>query len=122
MAQLIHKEKIILKNMNVARSGIQLAYGLMFASKNKVEKGLCLIFPGRKDVQMGATITMWFCFRKYEILFINSNNEVIDKVILNPWTTSYVPKAPCKYVIESLPKTFGDIKVGDRVEIKLEQK
>lgn len=118
MAQLIHNSKVILENMGVANSGIQLAYGLMFASKKKVQKGLCLVFPGSVDVRRGATITMWFCFRKYEILFINSKYEVVDKAVLRPWKTSYVPAKACKYVIESLPTTFDEISLGDRVQIK----
>ena len=117
MAQLIHNKKKVLEDMRIAKSGIRLAYGLMFASKKKIERGLCLIFPVNNDVQFGATITMWFCFRKYEILFINSHFEVVDKVVLNPWRTSYVPKAPCKYVIESLPNTFKHINMGDKVQI-----
>ncbi|MFP4402439.1 MAG: DUF192 domain-containing protein [Candidatus Nanoarchaeia archaeon] len=118
MAELIHKSKTILPQMRVAQSGFALAYGLMFASKKKVRQGLCLVFPGNEDVQYGATITMWFCFFKYEILFINSNKEVVDKVILRPWRMSYIPKEKCKYVIESLPNTFELIKIGDRIKIK----
>ena len=80
-----------------------------------------MIFPIREDIQRGAAITMWFCFRRYEILFINSKLTVIDKIILNPWRTAYIPKAPCKYVIESLPNTFEMINIGDKIDIKFEE-
>lgn len=119
MAQLIRKMKVVLPEMKVARSGVQLAYGLMFASKKKVQRGLCLVFPG-KDVKFGAAITMWFCFFSYEILCVNSEFKVVDKVVLTPFTTTYIPKDKCKYVIESLPNTFKDINIGDRVRIKFD--
>lgn len=118
MAKLINsKGEVILEEMRVARSGLSLAYGLMFASKKKVERGMCLVFPN-KDVKYGAAITMWFCFMSYEILCINSNFKVVDKVVLRPFKTTYIPKDKCKYVIESLPGTFESIKEGDVVRIK----
>ncbi|MCH8520179.1 MAG: DUF192 domain-containing protein [Nanoarchaeota archaeon] len=118
MAELIDKDnRVVLENMRVARSGLSLAYGLMFASKKKVQRGMCLVFP-RKDVQYGAAITMWFCFMSYEIVCINSNFKVVDKVVLRPFKTSYIPKDKCRYVIESVPGTFKSIEEGDIVRIK----
>ena len=118
MAELINsKKEVVLKDMRVARSGLSLAYGLMFASKKKVQRGMCLVFP-RQDVQYGAAITMWFCFMSYEILCVNSNFKVVDKVVLRPFKTTYIPKDKCRYVIESLPGTFKSIEEGDIVRIK----
>lgn len=113
---LIFNDKIILKNVKVAKDPLSLAQGLMFASKKRLKKGICLQFPS--DVLKGAAITMWFCFLKYEILFVNSKFEVVDKIVLNPWKLSYIPKAKCKYVFESSVGTFKDINVGDKVKLK----
>jgi uncharacterized membrane protein (UPF0127 family) len=118
MAKLIYKNKIILKDMKYVTSIWQLARGLMFASKKKIKKGLCMVMLGQGDKRFGVSIHMVFCFYPYEILFINTKHEVVDKVLLKPFSVGYTPKKPCKYVIESWKGTFKDIKVGDKVEIK----
>lgn len=120
MNTLFHNNKIVLKGFKVAKDPLSLAQGLMFASKKKLAKGICLQFPS--DVLHGAAITMWFCFMKYEILFVNSKFEVVDKVILRTWRLSYLPKDKCKYVFESTVGTFKDIAIGDRVVLNIKNK
>ena len=118
MAQLIHKKKVILDEMKYSTSLWQISRGLMFASKKKVKKGMCLVMPSTKDVKFGSAVTMMFCFHHYEIIFVNSKFKVVDKVILKPFKSTYVPKAAAKYVVESLPNRFSMIEIGDKVEIK----
>lgn len=119
MAKLIHKNKIILKEMVYAKSIWQISKGLMFANKKKVKKGMCLVFPSRKNKKYSSAITMLFCFSKYEILFIDKDFKVVDKTILPPFKLTYIPKKPCKYVIESIPNSFKDIKIGNKIKIEL---
>lgn len=117
MGKLRYNNKEVLSSMKIATSTWAISKGLMFASKKKIKKGMCLVMPVKDDVQFGAAVTMMFCFHKMEIIFINSKYEIVDKVILKPWRVSYIPKQPCHYVIESLPGTFKDFNIGDRVEI-----
>lgn len=117
MGKLIFENKIILDNMKYATSALSLANGLMFARKKTVKKGICLVMPSKKDVRYGASITMFFCFHPLDILFINSNFEVVDKKRMYPWQPSYTPKEACKYVIESEINSFKNIKIGDIVKI-----
>ena len=116
VVSLIHKKKTILENVVVAKSIHKLALGLMFASKRRLKKGICLYFP--EDLRHGASITMWFCFFKYEILFVNSQFKVVDKVVLRPFKTTYIPKEKCKYVFESTVGTFKGIEIGNSVILK----
>jgi hypothetical protein len=118
-AKLIYKNKSILDNMIYATSTFDISKGLMFSTKKKVKRGICLVMPTNKDVKFGASVTMFFCFFDYEILFINSNFEVVDKKILKPFLPNYTPKKPCKYIIESLPGTFKNIKIGDKINIEI---
>ena len=118
MAKLIHNNKTILKNMRVAKNNFSIAKGLMFSTKKKIDKGLCMILPLDEDVKFGAAVTMWFCFSSMNILFINSEYKVVDNIELKPWKLSYIPKDKCLYVIESTPNKFKNIKIGDSVEIK----
>ena len=117
MAKLIHKNKIILKDMDYLTSVWKISKGLMFSSKKKCKKGVCLVMPSLKDAKFGSAVTMYFCFYKLEILFVNTKYKVVDKVTLMPFKSTYVPREACKYVIESYPGTFSDIKIGDKVKI-----
>ena len=117
MAKLYHNKKCILKEMSIAKNTIQISFGLMFASKKRIHKGLCLVMPGDYDLKYGSAITTWFCFSTLEIIFVNKALEVVDKAQVRPWKMTYIPKSPCKYVIESTPNRFKNIKVGDHVEI-----
>jgi len=117
MAKLIHKGKIILPNVNVMRSIWRISTGLMFASKKTIERGACLVMPSIKDVKYGSSITMLFCFYPYHILFVNSDFEVVDRIVLKPWRGSYTPKKPARYVFEATAGKFNCIKIGDKIEL-----
>ncbi|MFW6285823.1 MAG: DUF192 domain-containing protein [Nanoarchaeota archaeon] len=118
MAKLIHKKKIILNDMKYAKNIFSISRGLMFASKKKIEKGMCLVLPLRRDKKFSSSVTMLFVFYPLEILFVNGNYKVVDKIILKPFKFSYIPKQHCKYIIESKPNTFNNIKIGDKIDIK----
>jgi uncharacterized membrane protein (UPF0127 family) len=118
MSKLIHKNKIILKDMIYATNIFDISKGLMFSSKDKIKQGMCLVMPSKSDKKFGCSVTMLFVFSSLDILFINKNYEVVDKKTLKPFLFSYTPKKPCKFVIESLPQTFKSIKIGDKIKIK----
>lgn len=117
MAKLVHKKKTILDDMAYATSILQLSNGLMFASKKRIKKGIVLPMPVKKDVRYGCAVTMYFVFSPLQIIFVNTKFKVVDKVTLKPWKSTYIPKAPAKYVIEGEVGTFDKIKVGDKVSI-----
>lgn len=119
LAKLYHENKVILPEMKYAESTYEISKGLMFSGKTKIKKGMCLVMPTTKDVKFGASVTMMFCFSAMEIIFVNSNMEVVDKTILGPWKITYVPKAECRYIIESIVGTFKNISVGTKVEIEI---
>lgn len=119
LAKISHDGKIILDKMKYATSTYQISKGLMFSGKTKIKNGMCLVMPSTKDVKFGASVTMMFCFSSMEIIFVNSNMEVVDKVILKPWKISYTPKKECRYVIESLVGTFKNIEIGHVVKIEI---
>lgn len=101
-----------------ATSTFRISLGLMFASKKRIDKGICLVMPIKKDVKFGASVTMFFCFFPMEILFVNSNFCVVDKVILKPWRLNYTPKSACMYVIESSVGKFKDINIKDIIKLE----
>lgn len=115
--KLKYKGKVILPKVRVMTSVWRISLGLMFASKKTVDKGACLVMPSNLDVRHGAAVTMFFCFMTYDILFVNSKLEVVDRVNLKPWKMSYVPKESAKYVFESTKDKFKNIKIGDKIEL-----
>ena len=117
MSKLIHKGNIILPKVNVMKSIWRISVGLMFANKKSVERGACLVMPRAKNLKYGSAVTMFFCFYPYHILFVNSEMEVVDRIVLKPFRASYVPKKPAKYVFESTAGKFNKIKIGDKVEL-----
>lgn len=119
IAKLLHENKVILSEMKYATSTYEISKGLMFSGKKKISKGMCLVMPSSKDVKFGASVTMMFCFSSMEIIFVNSNMQVVDKVILKPWKMSYTPKKECRYVIESTIGTFKNINIDDIVSIEV---
>ncbi|MDA3855623.1 MAG: DUF192 domain-containing protein [Candidatus Woesearchaeota archaeon] len=119
MAKLTHKKKVILPEMKYATSIFDIGKGLMFANKKKIEKGMCLVMPTRKNQKYVSAVTMFFCFHPMDIIFINKEFEVVDNITLNPWKSSYVPKKPCKYVIESTKDKFKNITIGEKVKLEI---
>ncbi len=116
--KLIHNGRVVLSNMVYATSTWDISRGLMFKGRETVNKGICLVMPSKKNVRFGCSVTMLFCFVDMEILFVDSNFKVVDKKRLKTWTPSYTPKAPCKYVVESVFGKFKDIRVGDLISIE----
>lgn len=104
--------------MKYATAVTEISRGLMFASKKRIAKGLCMVMPSTGDVKFGSSVTMFFCFSSLDVLFVNLKFEVVDKKTLKPWLPNYTPISPCKYVIESTPGCFKDINIGDKVSIK----
>jgi len=119
MSKLIHKKKVVLPTMKYLTSIWSIGFGLMFASKNKIKKGVCLVMPIGKNSRFSCGVTMHFVFNPLEILFVNSEFVVVDKVILKPWKSVYIPKKPCKYVLESNVGSFKNIKIKDKVKIEI---
>ena len=114
---LYHKEKPVLPEMRISNSLFRISYGLMFSSRKKIRKGLCMVFPATKDVRYGASVTMFFVWYPLDIIFVNSSGIVVDKITLKPWLPSYTPRAACRYVIEAQKGQFSDLAIGDKVHI-----
>lgn len=117
MSKLIYKNKIILNEMKYLTSIFDISKGLMFAKKDKIEKGVCLVIQKKRDSRFKSSVTMIFCFYSMNILFVNSKFEIVDCINLKPWRLSYTPKSSAKYIIESSENKFKNMKIGDKVEI-----
>jgi len=107
-------KKTELGETEVADTFFSRLRGTMF--KKKLEKGLILKLPSARS-RSGSAIHMFFVRFPLDIIFADSDRNVVDTVSIDPWKT-YTPKKPAKYVIEMGKGTIKTSKteVGDKLE------
>ena len=102
----LSSKKIIVNRKKVLTNFISKGTGLMFRKKLK---DLGYIFVFKKEHIIG--ITMIFVFFPIDVLFLDSNKEVVEVVQnLRPFK-NYKPKQKAKYVIELPPKSIKKYKI-----------
>jgi uncharacterized membrane protein (UPF0127 family) len=90
--------------------------GLSFRSHIARDEGL--ILAGTRDSRIDSSIHMLFVPFDLSVIWINSNMQVVDKVLAKSWRPAYFSKQPAKYVLEIHPERWGDFEIGDRVEFR----
>ncbi len=65
-----------------------------------------------------SSIHMFFVSFDLAVIWINSNMQVVDKVLARSWKPAYFSKQPAKYVLEVHPDRWEEFQVGDRVQFK----
>jgi uncharacterized membrane protein (UPF0127 family) len=90
--------------------------GLTFRSRLPREEGLMLV--GTRDSRLDSSIHMLFVLFDLTVVWINSEMQVVDKVLASPWRPAYFSKQPAKYVLEVHPDRWGDFEIGDKVQFK----
>ncbi len=105
--------KTLMKNVKLAKTNWQRMKGLMFEDIRKFNYALIFEFPSESRV--GCSIHMIFVFFPIDIVFLNKNKEVVDKITLNPFTPNYTPKKAAKYVIELPNGNAKKIKIGSKI-------
>jgi uncharacterized membrane protein (UPF0127 family) len=88
--------------------------GLMFRSGLAAEEGLLLV-EGR-DARVDSAIHMFFVYMDLAVIWINSENEVVDLVLARAWHPIYIPRAPARFILEIHPDRLGEYRLGDRLE------
>ena len=90
--------------------------GLTFRSRISREEGLLLV--GKRDSRLDSSIHMLFVLFDLSVIWINSNMQVVDKVLAKSWRPAYFSKQPAKYALEVHPEHWGDFEIGDRIQFK----
>jgi uncharacterized membrane protein (UPF0127 family) len=90
--------------------------GLMFRSGLGTAEGLLLGIA--RDSRLDSSIHMFFVPFDLAVFWINSELEVVDKVLAKSWAPAYFPKAAARYTLEIHPDRFGDFDIGDKVEFQ----
>ncbi|MDD3083422.1 MAG: DUF192 domain-containing protein [Candidatus ainarchaeum sp.] len=108
----VNEKKIGIK-VRFANTSWQRLKGLMFEDTKKFDYALIFDFP--KESIIGCSIHMIFVFFPIDVLFLNKEKKVVDKITLLPFTPNYTPKKPAKYVIEMPNEKAKKIKIGDKI-------
>jgi len=106
--------KLVIKKVRHARSTWQRTKGLMFEDKKKFDYALIFEFP--RESKIGSSLHMIFVFFPIDVLFLDKNKKVVDKVTLPPFQPNYTPKKAAKYVIEMPNGKAKKVKVGSKIE------
>ncbi|MGE5464938.1 MAG: DUF192 domain-containing protein, partial [Syntrophothermus sp.] len=80
------------------------------------DEGLVLV--GKRDSRLDSSIHMFFVSFDLAVIWINSNLQVVDKVLARSWKPAYFSKQPARYVLEVHPDRWEEFQVGDRLEFK----
>ncbi len=90
--------------------------GLTFRSRLSFDEGLLLV--GIRDSRLDSSIHMLFVPFDLSVIWIDSNMNVVDKIIAKSWRPAYFSKQPARYVLEIHPERWGDYEIGDTVQFK----
>jgi uncharacterized membrane protein (UPF0127 family) len=91
--------------------------GLMFRDCLDPDDGLLLVQGGR-DSRIDASIHMLFVPFDLNVVWINTDMTVVDKIIARAWRPAYVPAKPACYILEIHPDRWDDYQIGDKVEFQ----
>ena len=90
--------------------------GFTFHPRLSRDEGLLLV--GTRDSRLESSIHMLFVSFDLAVIWIDSNFQVVDKVLARSWRPAYFSKQPAKYVLEIHPDRWGDYEIGDKVQFK----
>ena len=92
--------------------------GLMFRSSLASDQGLLLVES--RDSRIDTAIHMLFVFMDLAVIWINSEQVVVDTVLARAWRPAYAPHRPARYILEIHPQRLNEFTIGDHVEFQNE--
>lgn len=92
--------------------------GLMLRRSLPSNAGLLLVQSS--DSRLDASIHMLFMRMDLAVVWINNACQVVDVRLARCWRPVYLPAAPARYVLETLPEQLKNFGVGDRLEFEEE--
>ncbi len=92
--------------------------GLMFRSHLPAEAGLLLVEA--RNSRIDTSIHMLFVFMDLAVIWIDSDQTVVDTVLARAWHPVYLPRKAARYTLEIHPARLNEFRIADRVEFRHE--
>ena len=89
-----------------------------FTLRSRLARDEGLILVGTRDSRLDSSIHMLFVSFDLTVIWINSDLQVVDKVLAKSWRPAYFSKQPARYVLEIHPERWGEFEIGDTVQFK----
>ena len=89
-----------------------------FTLRSRLTRDEGLVLVGTRDSRLDSSIHMLFVSFDLTVIWINSDLQVVDKVLAKSWRPAYFSKQPARYVLEIHPDCWGDFEIGDMVQFK----
>ena len=86
-----------------------------FTLRSRLSRDEGLVLVGKRDSRIDSSIHMLFVSFDLAVIWINSDMQIVDKVIAKSWRPAYFSKQPAKYVLEVHPERWDEFQVGDRL-------
>ena len=88
----------------------------MFHSNLSADKGLLLVEA--RESRFDTAIHMLFVFMDLAVIWINSEQVVVDTILARSWRPVYAPRQPARYILEIHPERLNEFKIGDAIEFQ----
>ena len=88
--------------------------GFTFCPQLAPDEGLLLV--GTRDSRIDSSIHMLFVSFDLSVIWINSDMQVVDKVLAKSWRPAYFSRQPARYVLEVHPERWDEYQIGDMVQ------
>lgn len=72
---------------------------------------------GTHDSRINSSIHMLGVFIDLAVIWVNSENRVVDKVLARRWRPGYLPRLPARYILELSSDWLEDFQVGDTISM-----
>ena len=80
------------------------------------DEGLVLV--GKRDSRLDSSIHMLFVSFDLAVVWIDSDMQVVDKVLAKSWKPAYFSRQPARYVLEVHPDRWDEFQIGDKLKFK----
>lgn len=87
--------------------------GLMLRSDLPETDGLIFVYG--KESRIDTSIHMFFMAFPISVVWLDSQQRVIDSVLAKTWRPAYAAAIPAQYVIEARPSLLDRVAVGDHL-------
>ena len=102
--------------MKYCKSFLCRLRGLTFHPSITRDEGLLLVFG--RDSRVDSSIHMLGVGFDLAVFWINSELQVVDKIVAGAWKPAYFPKTPARYVLEVHASRINDFEIGQTLKFE----